>query len=190
MTRADAGASLVETLVVLSVMTVVLAMGVPVVGAAREQWRERQACQWLAGHFRAVRQQALLSGARTAVLFEEVGQQWRLRMCRDGNGDGVSRADIAVGVDACAYGAMPLAAWVPGANIGRDPSVPNPSGTVSGPVSFGSQRLVSFSPSGTSSSGTVVVQVGEGRHCAVRVNGVTGRVRVLSFDQRLRRWSE
>lgn len=190
MTRADDGASLVETLVTVSLVTVMLAMGVPVVGVARAQWRERQACQWLASHFRDVRQQSLLTGVRMAVLFDEVGNEWRLRMCRDGNGDGVSRADVDAALDSCTYAAMPLSAWVPGASISRDPSVPSPSASSTAPVIFGAQRLASFSPAGTASSGTAVVNAGGGRHCAVRINGVTGRVRVLSFDLRLRRWSE
>lgn len=186
----DTGASLVESLLTLSILAMVSAMGVPVVGAARDALREKQACQWLASHLRSTRQQALLAGRRTAVLFDvDHNGEWGLRTCADGNGDGVSRADIDRGLDTCTHPSWPLAAWVPGAAIDRRADVPDPSGNYSLPVAFGTARQVTFSPSGTSSSGTATVRTRGGRHCAVRVAGVTGRVRVVTFDPRTRQWS-
>ena len=50
------------------------------------------------------------------------------------------------------------------------------------PIRVGRSRMLSFSPTGTSSSGTVYVR-GRGAHqLAVRVLGGTGRIRLYDFD--------
>src|SRR5690606_4468224 len=95
--------------------------------------------------------------------FDSVSDVWGFTTCVDGDGDGVSRADITSGTDPCDDEARPLAAWIPH--------------TVITDLTLGTTRLVSFGPLGTSSSGSLVIMTQRGRQFVVRIAGVTGRVR-------------
>lgn len=195
MTSGTAGASVTEILLVMTLMATVLGIGAPLVVHARDAEDGRHAALFLAGQMRAARQQAVLTGRSTALVFDLTAASgdatWVLRVCTDGDGDGVMRTDLASGVDACAGPAMPLSAWSARASIDREPTVPdltgNPDGAV---VSFGSSRIASFSPMGTSSSGSVTIRTRGDRHYAVRVAGVTGRVRMYRYVSESRRWQE
>jgi hypothetical protein len=56
------------------------------------------------------------------------------------------------------------------------------------PIRVGRSRMLSFSPTGTSSTGTVYLRGRGRRQLAVRVLGVTGRIRALWFDFGAGRW--
>jgi len=161
--RPDVGASLVELLVTVALVATVTGLGAPVVAHAQDAHSGRQAATVLAGQLRTARQQAVLSGRHTAVVFDRVDDVWGFTTCVDGDGDGVSRADIASGVDPCRTAVQPLAAWVARTTIAD--------------ITLGTTRLVSFGPLGTSSSGSLVITSPRGRQYVLRVAGVTGRVR-------------
>jgi hypothetical protein len=136
--------------------------------------------------------QAVARSATSAIVFDQVDGQWRLRRCVDGNGNGVRRADIARGQDTCAAGAIEIGGLFSGVGIGVDPALPDPDG---GPgstdaVRFGGSDIASFSPVGTATAGTVYLRSAGGVQFAVRVAGVTGRTRVLRFDTARHRWTE
>ena len=85
-----------------------------------------------------------------------------------------------------------IAAMFPGADVAVGAAVPSPDGGAlhGGAVQFGASDLVSFTPAGTASSGTVYVRSQGGRQYAVRVAGATGRTRLLRFDAGTGRWIE
>jgi len=161
--RPDVGTSLVELLVTVALVATVTGLGTPVMVHARDAYSGRQAATVVVGQLRSARHHAVLSGQHTAVVFDRVGEVWGLTTCVDGDNDGVSRVDIAAGVDPCREPVQPLTAWVPH--------------TVIADITLGTTRLVSFGPLGTSSSGSIVIVTPRGRQFVVRVAGVTGRVR-------------
>jgi hypothetical protein len=55
-------------------------------------------------------------------------------------------------------------------------------------VQLGGSSLLSFTPSGTSTSGTIYILGRDGSQFAVRVLGVTGRVRLLRLDTASEEW--
>jgi hypothetical protein len=57
------------------------------------------------------------------------------------------------------------------------------------PIKIGSTGILTFTPLGTSSSGTLYVLGRSESQYAVRVLGATGRIRALKYDSRARRWS-
>jgi len=66
----------------------------------------------------------------------------------------------------------------------------DPGGTPPGtnPIRLGSSSILTFTPLGTSSPGTLYVRGRRGIQYAIRILGETGKTRVLKFDPRTRRW--
>jgi hypothetical protein len=64
----------------------------------------------------------------------------------------------------------------PGVAIGVSPTTPTDD-----PISIGGSDILSFTPSGTSSSGTIYIAGRDGTQWAVRVLGATARTRVLRY---------
>ena len=192
MTRpGEAGASLMELLVTVAILATVAGLGVPLVVHGRDDNDGRQAALFLAGQLRLARQQAVLTGRHTAIVFDLIAETWRFSVCVDEDGDGVLRSDIASGADRCQGAPQPLASWFSRASIHRASEVPDLSGRTDGAiVAFGAARMASFSPLGTASSGSLTIMTRGGRHFAIRVAGVTGRVRLWRFMPESRRWQE
>jgi glutamate synthase domain-containing protein 3 len=60
----------------------------------------------------------------------------------------------------------------------------------SDPVKLGASNLLSFTPLGTSTSGSVFVRGRDGSQFAVRVLGATGRARVLRYVPHSGEWTD
>jgi hypothetical protein len=110
----------------------------------------------------------------------------------DGNGNGVLSRDIQRGTDPEVRRGEQLPDQFPGVDFGAVPGLPavDPSGTAPGtdPIKLGSSDMVSFSPLGTSTSGSLYVRGRKNAQYAVRIYGETGKTRVLRFDGRNRVW--
>jgi hypothetical protein len=114
----------------------------------------------------------------------------------DGDGDGVRANDIASGRDPEIGEARDLPSRYEGVDFGlidaAIPEVPPGAGSLlpyADPVRFGLSDIISFSPLGTSSSGTLYVSDGRTAIVAVVLYGGTGRIRIWRFDRDLWRWT-
>jgi type II secretory pathway pseudopilin PulG len=182
------GASLVELLAVVAIVASMLGIGLPLVTHTVDAKRTLDAAAFLAGQFRLARQRAVLTGRHTAIVFDDVGGRVGWRVCRDGDRDGVSRADITAGVDGCDGPPRPIADQFSSVQVGYAPGVPGLDGEASAaPVRFGVARMAVFTPLGTASSGSIVLRGAGLAQSAVRVAGATGRTRIVRFDSG--RWS-
>jgi hypothetical protein len=125
------------------------------------------------------------------LVFDQLAGRWAFRVCSDGNGDGVRRADLAAGRDRCAEGPYDLSQLFPGVGVSVDPELPGPDGDAgtSDPVRFGQSNIASFSASGTCTAGTLYMRSADGRQYAVRISS-TGRTRTLRYDAQRRKWEE
>lgn len=114
------------------------------------------------------------------------------RVCRDGNANGLKRAEISAGVDECLGPPTPLSQRFPRAAIAVDAGLSDPDGDPpnADPVRVGSSDLISCSASRGCTSGTVFVRSKGGAQFAARLAGATGRVRVLRYEPGPRRWRE
>lgn len=185
------GTSLVEVLTVLALISFGLGAGLPAMSHGVDARRTKDAAAFLAGQFRLARQRAVMSGQSVAVVFDDVADEVGWRVCRDHDRDGVSRADITAGVDRCDSAPRTLADQFAHVRVGYVPGVPPlDGGSSSSPLRFGVARMAVFSPSGTSSSGSIVVRGAGSTQSAVRVSGVTGRTRVVRFDSGRQSWVE
>jgi len=183
--------SLLEALFVVTIVVVVAGMSLPSAAAALDDGRARQAAAFAAGELRGAKQEAVMKSAAVGVVFSAQGNAWTYRRCIDGNANGIRKVDIATGIDRCVQ-TMDLAAIFPGVVIGVDPAIPGPDGdpSSSDPVRFGPSDMASFSPNGGCTPGTLFVRSAKGTQYAVRIAGITGRLRVLRYNPGTRRWTE
>ena len=182
--RADRGASLVEVVLAVTVLMLVAGLALPATAAAIDEGRARQAAAFMAGRLREAKQQAVTRTAATGLVFDLVAGRWTFRLCVDGNANGLRRTDLRAGKDICVDGPVDPAAHFPGVTILVDGTIRGPDGDPpsADPVRFGASDLASFSPSGGCTAGTLFLRSTKGAQYAVRVAGVTGRLRVLRYD--------
>jgi type II secretory pathway pseudopilin PulG len=188
------GYSLVELLVCVSLAIVVAAAGAPSLLAARDSARTSAALDYLVGQLHAARLEALKRHAYVAVRFEPDGSggDYSFAFYVDGNGNGVRTADIAGGVDNLVRAPERLGTQFPGVRFGIGNQVPGVDSAdlldPAEPIRLGRSNMLSFSPTGTSSSGTLYLLSQGRRQSAVRVLGSTARIRTLVFDDATGRW--
>jgi hypothetical protein len=112
-------------------------------------------------------------------------------MYADGNRNGVRSADIDGGIDRPIRTAERVEQQCPGVTFALDDlarSVDGESPAEASAIQLGRSRMVSFSPFGTSSSGTVYLRGRGHRQFAVRVLGPTGRIRTLEYNFSTASW--
>lgn len=180
----EAAYSLVELMVVVLLMGIVAGISIPRGWDLAKEYRLRGAAHYFRGLFRQVRSEAAAKGRYTAIVFDEVEGEPVLSLYIDGNSNGVRRADIRSGVDRRIRGYWRLSDYFSGVRYG------NPTGTGAQPsfppLRFGRGRILSFSPIGTSTSGTLFLSNEQGFLYAVIVLGSSGRVRLARY--RAGRW--
>ena len=187
------GAALIDIVVATSLCVVMVAIAVPVVGGTLERERTIVGAQYLAGQLLRARLDSLKRARSVAVRIEVVGNRTQFQLFADGNGNGVLQRDIDRGID------PPLTplAWLD--DQARDISlrvnqtIKDVAGTASiaagdDPLRIGNTALLTFSPLGSATNGTLYVAAHRGPQMAIRVFGATGRVRVLMFDAQTRLW--
>jgi Tfp pilus assembly protein FimT len=152
--------------------------------AGLERARARAAARYLAGQMALARTQAVTQSTTVALRFQRSPGGLTIAVYRDGNGNGVRTRDIDSGVDRLVEPPVRLEDLFPGVLIG----VPATSTTTA--VELGGSDLLSFTPAGTATSGTISILGRDGSQFAVRVLGVTGRVRLLRFDSVSQQWVE
>ena len=189
--RSDAGATVIELLIAMTVVVTLGAISVPRAASVVDAGRARQAAVFLGSRFRLARQQAVTFGANVGVVFDYAGGRWLVRVCRDGSRNGLRRADIQSGSDPCPDGPHSLGDLFPGVEIAVDPQLRGPAGEPGSPdpVRFGSSDIASFSPFGTCTAGSIFLRSRGGAQYAVRIAGVTGRLRVL-WHEAIAGWRE
>ena len=156
----DVGASLAEVTIVLVLASVLVAFAVPTAGATIDAGRISQAANVMASRFRLARLEAVSQSRSIGLVFDQTGATWTFRVCADGNGNGIRRAEINTGTDACLEGPHDLQSMFPGVQIAVDPTLRGPAGEPGSPdpVRFGSSDLASFSALGTCTAGTLFLR--------------------------------
>ena len=188
------GAALVDLVFTCAVAVVLAAIAIPAVDAARDRDAARMAARYLANQLQVLRLEALKRNTTVAMRFDPV-DLGRFRPYVDGDADGVRQADIDQGIDLAFGHETRLADLFDQVRFRIRTDVPDPdgSGTLPGdsdPLRVGSSNLLSFSPIGSATSGTIYLAASTGPQMAVRMMGATGRLRVLRFDPASGLWLE
>ena len=190
MSWTENGFNLVELIVVLAITVVIAALGVPPLLEMASRVELFLAAQELGGTLRLARSEAARHGFNVAIKFRPgagvSGATYTLY--RDGDGDGVLTQDIQRGVDPALGLPRPLQylsrmrfGFPPGRRV-RDPGSPRRWMSTQDPIRFNNSDLASFTPLGTSTSGSVYLTDGKRRLLAVRVFNRTGMVKIIAYD--------
>lgn len=173
--------ALVEVLVACALAALVAAAAGAAAPAALDRARTRQAAAFLAGVFELARAEALARGRAVGVFFgpDEAGTPFSTHL--DVNGNGLRALDIARGVDVPIGPTRHLAHLFPGVRIAE--------GDATG-VRLGGSRLLTFTPLGTATAGSVLLTGRDGSRYALRVSGGTGRIRLQRFSVASGVWSD
>lgn len=190
------GFTLIELLIVLAVVSIVMTMGVPPLLDTYSQMRVNLAAAEAAGEIRLARMTAVRSRTHVALRFQVVEGTVHTAVYGDGDGDGVRARDIEAGVDRQLRRPVPLRRIGASARLGfppgpapRDPGSPRRRlDRLDDPIRFNRSDMVSFSPIGASTPGSLYFTDGKSRLAVVRVYGRTGKVKVLVYDRRTEEW--
>ena len=145
--------------------------------------RGHAAARYLAARLGLARSQAVARGAAVGLRFDQAPEGFTFSVFQDGNGNGIRTADIDAGIDVPIEPVTSLFERFPGVDIGLTPNSPGTD-----PVQLGRTNLLTFTPMGTATAGSIYIRDREGTQWAVRVLGATGRTRVLRYDPRTRGW--
>ena len=168
------------------------AIAIPTMQSLQDRDAARSAARYLANRLGVARIEALRRNTNVSLRFdpEDIG---RTRLFADGDGDGVRQADIDDGIDFALGPAVHITELFRNVSLRIPSAVPAPDdgGTLdarSDPIRIGSSNLLSFSPLGSATSGTIYLAARTGPQLCVRVLGATGRTRVLWFDTANQSW--
>ena len=188
----EVGATVIDVLVVSAIVIAIAGLAVPASATVVDAGRARQAASFVSSRFRLARIEALNHAANVGVVFDSTPAGWTIRICRDGNKNGLRRADIGSGVDPCPDGPHLFHSLYPGVMIAIDPALKGPAGEPpnSDPVRFGTSNMASFSPNGSCTSGSLFLRTARGQQYAIRIAGINGRLRVFRFDLGAAIWRE
>ncbi len=181
----ESGFTLVEVLIACALAAAVAAASGGVAQGSADRVRARQAARHLAGECMRARALALTRSTAVAISFGAETEGVPTALYADGNGNGVRAADISSGADPALSTPTRLADLYPGVRFG----VVDPLAG-SGPVRLGGSRLLTFSPLGTSTSGSLYIAGRDGSQYAIRLSGATARVRVLRLNRATGIWRE
>ncbi len=187
------GAALIDIIVATSLCVILAAIAVPVVGGTLERERTIVGARYLAGQLLRARLESLKRARAVALRIELVDGRTLFQLFADGNGNGVLQRDIDRNID------LPLAPleWLDHQareiSLRLNQDVTEVAGTATirrgdDPLRIGNTSLLTFTPVGSATSGTLYVAAPQGPQMAIRVFGATGRIRMLMFDAQMRQW--
>lgn len=193
MSRRAAGFSLIELLVVVSIVAIVILVTIPAFGSIRRQMAVRAASAELRTIFHFARSRAIARGRNCGLKFVEIGGEWKFALYDDGDRDGVRNDDIRRGIDKLVRAprsVLPQSRIITIGLLGipmKDPDGDRLRIDAS-PVAFNRSAICSFSPMGEATPGTIYLTDQRHNVWAVRVFGSTARVRMLRYDRGAERW--
>ena len=181
---APGGYTLLEILFVVSVIAIMSGMAVPAVLATLDRSRGQIAARYVMGRLALARMQAVTRSSTIALRFDQRPEGIVFETFQDGNRNGVLTRDIQQGIDVSIDPPLRLWQLFPGVVFGLTPGAPGSS-----PVQLsGGSNLLSFTPTGTATSGTIYIRGPDGTQWGVRILGATARTRLLRLDPKTGQW--
>jgi type II secretory pathway pseudopilin PulG len=185
--------TLLELMFAMALCLVVGAIAAPSLSAAADEVRAAGAARYMATKLQQSRTEAVSRSVDVGWQFAvSTSGAYSFAAYADGNSNGIRSYDIQQAVDVAIAAAERLPDRFTGVDFGVLPGLPaidsgtSPPGT--DPIKLGSSNILTFSPLGTSSSGSLYIKGRRDTQYALRISGETGRTRLLKFDLRSRLW--
>lgn len=174
----ELGTSVLEALVVVTLLGILVLYAAPGFGAWRQRTLLEAAVRHLSHEVGRACAFAAASGRTHGLLLDADAADLRWVLIADGDGDGISAADVGGGVDAAVAAEGRLRTGFAGILPDRPTGVPTVAGGAAGRhgVAFGSFPVVSCAAGGGARAGTVYLRSARGDAAALRVYGPTARL--------------
>jgi type II secretory pathway pseudopilin PulG len=188
------GTSLLELLVVLLILGLVAVLSVPALSDLLAEEGLATATREVSAILNAARARAIFQGVEVGVKWISSGGDLVLSVYQDGNGDGVTTADIRRGVDRLVAGPYWLRGKYPGISFSFVPGFNDldpsgaPIGDLTDPLRFGRSDICSFSPLGKASPGSVYLSDRKRRQAAVRVTPANAKIQSFTWHGKSLKW--
>ena len=188
------GTSLPELLVVLLILGLVFALSVPALSDLLAEEGLQAAAREVSAILTTARARAVFQGTEVGVKWISSGGDLVLSVYQDGNGNGVTTADIKKGVDRLVAGPYWLRGKYPGISFSFVPGFDDldpggaPIGPLTDPLRFGRSDICSFSPLGKASPGSVYLSNRKRRQAAVRVTPANAKIQIFTWHGNSLKW--
>ncbi len=193
--KSENGMSLVELMVCLCLISVFASVAVPYMTGVMAKAKLKNASRTVLLMFQQARMKAISESRYIGIRFEkaEDGDGIVLSFYRDGDGDGIMTADIKKGTDRKIKDSVRI--MLEGVEFGilqgdmKD--VPTSGGNISNPddpIKFGKSNIVSFSPIGKSSSGSVYFRIRDRYMFTVKLYGGSAKMKEWEYDWDAAEW--
>jgi type II secretory pathway pseudopilin PulG len=178
------GYTLLELVFVTGVAIVIAAMAIPQAFTTIDRSRAVAATHHLAARLALARAQAVGRATTIALRFDVVSGAVVYSVFMDGNRNGVRTHDIHDGIDRQIDPPVALGDLFPRVTVingSTDPATP-------GVQLSGGGNLLSFTPAGTATAGSIYIRGADRFQFAIRVLGPTGRTRLQRYDENKHAW--
>ena len=182
------GMTLLELLVVLALIGLFVAFTTANLTATHRQLDFDQFAREIVESLEKCRWRAFRERCYTGIVIHENQQGFEFSFFLDGNGNGIRTLDIGKGIDASIYRSMTI--WRASGDIEAAvlktnvPEIPPGKGNLdpSDPVKFGKSNIISFSPDGQSSSGSLYLSChSQNRMYAIVLYGPTAKISLWKY---------
>ena len=181
-----------ELVVVLGLVGTATATALPELQAGLDDARVAGAARYLSSRLAESRFEAINRSREVAIRFSLADGRYSYTVYVDGNGNGVLTRDIQRGVDRPIRGPEKLSDNFRNVDFGTQPGLPAIDAGGGAPggdaIKLGVGNSVSFSALGSATSGTIYLTGPSRAQYAVRVTGVTGKIRVYRYNRRTGKW--
>ena len=183
------GYTLIELSCAMAIAATLVGISIPATRNALDEIRAAAAARDVAARIGLARLEAVRRSSAFAYRFVPAEADYQFTAHADGNDNGVRTVEISSGTDLTLAAAERLADKHPGVSFGLLAGLPDLDGARGSEegVRIGSSRILTLSPDGTATPGTLYVH-GSRSQYAVRVLGATGRTRVFRYDTGAGRW--
>jgi hypothetical protein len=186
------GYSVLELMFVGTISLTLGAVATPQVLRSVNDLRAAGAVRYLATKLQQTRMESVSRSSDVGWQFVPTDRGYSYSLYVDGNGNGIRTSEIRSGVDSQIVPVEQLSDQFAGVDFGAIPDLPpvDAGGTPPGddPIRLGSSSILTFTPLGSSSSGSLYVRGPQNVQYALRILGETGKVRILKFDPGARQW--
>ncbi len=177
----EEGFTLVESMVALLIVTLLFLFSIGVFSAIKEKSASEALVRTVQAATSEARGRSIGEGVKYGIAFKEESDRVYITIYKDDDFDGITKEDIEKSIDKPI--SLPELLTKENAQIAipegveKDPSGKNLSGN--DPIMFGKGDILTFSPKGTATPGTLYIKEGSGGDgWAIRVTGIDGRIRV------------